>query len=58
MPVPSMDWDELLFRGAGHLGWGLIGSYFPFLKCEREGTEHFEAIRRQGEHGTLRAGTV
>ena len=45
-----MDWEELRFRGVGHLGRGLIGSYFPFLSCDREGTEHFEDIRRQGKH--------
>jgi lysophospholipid acyltransferase (LPLAT)-like uncharacterized protein len=46
----SMDWDELRFRGAGLLGRGLIGSYFPFVRCDRKGVEHFEDIRRQGKH--------
>jgi len=44
-----VDRTELRFRGAGYLGRALIGSYFPLVRCEREGTEHFEGIRRQGK---------
>jgi lysophospholipid acyltransferase (LPLAT)-like uncharacterized protein len=32
----------------GYLGRGLLGAYFPFIRCEREGIEHFQAIRRDG----------
>jgi len=44
-----MDWSDLRFRLAGLLGRGILGSYFPFIRCEREGTEHFQQFRRQGK---------
>jgi lysophospholipid acyltransferase (LPLAT)-like uncharacterized protein len=44
-----MKWKELRFRLAGHLGRGILGSYFPFVRCVREGTEHFLQFRRQGK---------
>jgi lysophospholipid acyltransferase (LPLAT)-like uncharacterized protein len=44
-----VDWPELRFRAAGLLGRGLLGSYFPFVRCEREGAEHYLQFRRQGK---------
>lgn len=44
-----MSWESLRFTAAGYLGRGLVGSYFPFTRCRREGTEHFEQFRRRGE---------
>ncbi len=44
-----MTWKELRFQMAGYLGRGLLGSYFPFVRCEREGTENFLQFRRRGE---------
>lgn len=34
---------------AGYLGRGLLGSYFPFVRCEREDTENFLQFHRRGE---------
>jgi lysophospholipid acyltransferase (LPLAT)-like uncharacterized protein len=39
--------EELKFRLAGHLGRALLGTYFPTMRCVREGTEHFLEFRRQ-----------
>jgi len=44
-----MDWKEFRFRLAGYVGRGLLGSYFPFVRCAREGTEYFLQFRRQGK---------
>lgn len=44
-----MDWKELRFRLAGILGRVLVGSYFPFVRCRREGTEHHLRFRREGK---------
>ena len=44
-----MDRKEVHFRLVGNLGRGLLGSYFPLVRCEREDTEHFEQFRRQGQ---------
>jgi lysophospholipid acyltransferase (LPLAT)-like uncharacterized protein len=44
-----VDWAELRFRAAGHLGRGLLGSYFPFVCFEREGVENYLQFRREGK---------
>ncbi len=44
-----MNWSELRFRLVGHLGRGILGSYFPFVRCGKEGAEHFQQFRRQGK---------
>ena len=44
-----MDWKELRFRLVGHLSRGILGSYFPFVRCVREDTEHYQQFRRQGK---------
>ncbi len=44
-----MDWTELRFRAAGTLGRLLMGAYFALVRCDREGTEHFEQFRRKGQ---------
>lgn len=44
-----VDWTELRFKAAGLLGRGLLGSYFPFVRCEREGAENYLQFRRQGK---------
>jgi lysophospholipid acyltransferase (LPLAT)-like uncharacterized protein len=44
-----MNLTELKFRMSGWLGRILLGSYFPFIRFEKEGEEHFEAFRRNGE---------
>jgi lysophospholipid acyltransferase (LPLAT)-like uncharacterized protein len=44
-----VDWEELRFKAVGHLGRGLLGSYFPFVRCRREGSEHYQQFRRRGE---------
>ncbi len=44
-----MDWKELRFQAAGHLGRLLLGLYFPTVRCTREGAEHFQALRSQGK---------
>lgn len=44
-----MDWTDLRFRLVGHLGRVILGSYFPLVRCHREGTEHFFRFRRQGK---------
>ena len=44
-----MERKEIEFRLAGHLGRGLVGSYFPFVRCVREGTDHFQQFRRKGD---------
>ncbi|MBT8396409.1 MAG: DUF374 domain-containing protein, partial [Gemmatimonadetes bacterium] len=43
-----MNWDRVRAGAVGVLGRGLVGSYFPFIRCEREGTENFLRFRRQG----------
>lgn len=43
-----MDWRKLRFRAAGYLGRGLLGSYFPLVRCEKEGVEHFKDLQSQG----------
>lgn len=44
-----MDREELRFRTVGLLGRALLGSYFPLIRCTREGVENFEQFRRRGE---------
>jgi lysophospholipid acyltransferase (LPLAT)-like uncharacterized protein len=44
-----MDSRELRFRAVGLLGWGVLGAYFPLVRCTRVGAEHFEQFRRRGE---------
>ena len=44
-----MDWETLRFRAAGLLGRGLVGSYFPLVRCQRKGTENYLQFRRRGE---------
>ena len=44
-----VDWAELRFRAAGHLGRGLLGSYFPLVRTEREGAENYLRLRREGK---------
>jgi lysophospholipid acyltransferase (LPLAT)-like uncharacterized protein len=44
-----MDRKELRFRAVGLVGRGLLGAYFPLVKCAREGREHYEPFRRRGE---------
>jgi lysophospholipid acyltransferase (LPLAT)-like uncharacterized protein len=46
---PVVDWTELRFRAAGLLGRGLLGSYFPLVRCRREGAENYQQFRRQGK---------
>ncbi len=41
--------EELWFRAVGLLGRGLLGAYFPLVRCRREGTEHFMELRREGK---------
>ncbi len=43
-----MDWEEARFRSVGLLGRGILGTYFPFIRCTREGVENFLQFRRQG----------
>jgi lysophospholipid acyltransferase (LPLAT)-like uncharacterized protein len=42
-----MDRTEIRFRLAGHLGRGLLGSYFPLVRCTREGAENYLQFRRE-----------
>ena len=44
-----MDRRELKFRLAGWLGRALLGSYFPTVRCRREGRENYERFRAQGQ---------
>jgi lysophospholipid acyltransferase (LPLAT)-like uncharacterized protein len=44
-----MDSREIRFRAAGLLGRGLLGSYFPLVRCTREGAENFQQFRRMGK---------
>ena len=44
-----MDKKELRFRAAGLLGRGLLGSYFPTVRCRKEGAENYEQFRARGE---------
>ncbi len=44
-----MNWEGVRAKGVGLLGWGLVGSYFPFVRCVREGTENYLQFRRQGK---------
>jgi len=44
-----MDKREFQFWAAGWLGRGLLGTYFPLVRCTREGTENFQRFRRRGE---------
>lgn len=44
-----MDRKELKFRVVGLLGRGLLGSYFPLVRCAREGSENYQQFRRRGE---------
>ena len=41
--------EELRFRLAGYLGRGLLGAYFPLVRCIREDTENFLQFRREGK---------
>ena len=45
----TFDWEEIRFRASGHLGRILLGAYYPFMKCEKEGAEHFLQFRREGK---------
>jgi lysophospholipid acyltransferase (LPLAT)-like uncharacterized protein len=40
---------ELKFRLSGYVGRLLLGSYFPFVRCKKTGTEHFEQFRKRNE---------
>ena len=40
---------DLQFRAVGILGKVLLGLYFPFVRCFREGEENFLQFRRRGE---------
>jgi lysophospholipid acyltransferase (LPLAT)-like uncharacterized protein len=40
---------DLQFRAVGILGKVLLGLYFPFVRCVREGEENFLPFRRRGE---------
>jgi lysophospholipid acyltransferase (LPLAT)-like uncharacterized protein len=44
-----VDTRELKFALSGYLGRLLLGSYFPFIRCEKTGTQHFERFRKRGE---------
>lgn len=44
-----MDRKELQFRSAGLFGKALLGSYFPLVRCTREGTENYLQFRTRGE---------
>jgi lysophospholipid acyltransferase (LPLAT)-like uncharacterized protein len=44
-----MDSRELKFRMVGLAGRGLLGAYYPFVRCEKEGTENFLRFRREGK---------
>jgi len=44
-----MDREAMRFRTAGLLGRALLGSYFPLIRCTREGVENFEQFRRRQE---------
>jgi lysophospholipid acyltransferase (LPLAT)-like uncharacterized protein len=44
-----MDSKELRFRAVGLLGRGLLGSYFPTVRCHMEGVENLEQFRARGE---------
>ncbi len=44
-----MDWKTFQFRMSGFLGRGLLGAYFPFVRCKKEGAEHFLPFRREGK---------
>ena len=44
-----MDTRELKFQAAGWLGRALLGAYFPFNRCTREGDENLLQFRRKGE---------
>ena len=44
-----MDWDEIRFRAVGLLGRGLLGAYFPSIRCTRDGVENYLQFRRRGQ---------
>jgi len=44
-----MDWKELRFKLVGLAGRGLLGAYFPLVRCKREGAENFLRFRREGK---------
>ena len=44
-----MERNELRSRLAGLLGRGILTSYFPFIRCQREGVENYQSFRRQKE---------
>lgn len=44
-----MDWKTFKFRMSGFLGRGILGAYFPFVRCEKEDTDHFLQFRREGK---------
>lgn len=44
-----MDWTALKFRMSGYLGRGLVGAYFPFIRCKKEGTQNFFRFHREGK---------
>lgn len=44
-----MDGKEMKFWAAGWLGRGLLGSYFPLVRCQREGEENFLQFRTRKE---------
>ena len=44
-----MDSKELRFRAVALAGRGILASYFPTVRCSREGTEHFQQFREKGQ---------
>jgi len=40
---------EIKFWASGYLGRVLLGSYFPFVRCTKEGTENLEQFRQKGQ---------
>ena len=44
-----MNRQELKFRLVGTLGRGLLGTYFPLIRASKEGVEHFQQFRQQGQ---------
>lgn len=44
-----MNWKTFKFQMSGFLGRGILGAYFPFIRCEKENTDHFLQFRREGQ---------
>lgn len=44
-----MNREVLQFKAAGYLGRGLLGAYFPLVRCRREGVEHLQRFRERQE---------